>query len=66
MNKLEVNGDGNIAKAKLKKKWAKITYADVQFVLSKRDELLGCALKYTGARSKMPGKVSKGSRLSHG
>jgi len=48
MNKLEIEGDWNIAKGKLKQKWAKLTDDDLQFVEGKHDELLGRIQKRTG------------------
>ena len=48
MNKLEIKGDWNIAKGKLKQKWAKLTDDDLQFVAGKEEELLGRIQKRTG------------------
>ena len=48
MNKLEIKGDWNITKGKLKQKWAKLTDDDLQFVEGKQDELLGRIQKRTG------------------
>jgi uncharacterized protein YjbJ (UPF0337 family) len=48
MNKLEIKGDWNIVKGKLKQKWAKLTDDDLQFVAGKNDELLGRIQKRTG------------------
>jgi uncharacterized protein YjbJ (UPF0337 family) len=41
MNKLEIKGDWNITKGKLKQKWTKLTDDDLQYVNGKNDELLG-------------------------
>jgi uncharacterized protein YjbJ (UPF0337 family) len=49
MNKLEIKGDWNIAKGKVKQKWAKLTDDDLQFVSGKEDELIGRIQKRTGA-----------------
>jgi uncharacterized protein YjbJ (UPF0337 family) len=49
MNKLEIKGDWNIMKGKLKQKWAKLTDDDLQFAEGKHDELLGRIQKRTGA-----------------
>ena len=49
MNKLEIKGDWNIIKGKLKQKWAKLTDDDLQFVDGKQDELIGRVQKRTGA-----------------
>jgi uncharacterized protein YjbJ (UPF0337 family) len=48
MNKLEIKGDWNIAKGKLKQKWAKLTNDDLQFVDGQEDELVGRIQKRTG------------------
>jgi len=48
MNKLEIKGDWNIAKGKMKQKWAKLTDDDLQFVEGKEDELIGRIQKRTG------------------
>ena len=48
MNKLEIKGDWNIAKGKLKQKWAKLTDDDLQFIAGKEEELLGRIQKRTG------------------
>ncbi|MDB4793455.1 CsbD family protein [Methylacidiphilales bacterium] len=48
MNKLEIKGDWNITKGKLKQKWAQLTDDDLQYVEGKNDELLGRIQKRTG------------------
>ena len=48
MNELEVKGDWNIAKGKLKQKWAKLTDNDLQFAAGKQEELYGRIQKVTG------------------
>lgn len=48
MTKLEIKGDWNISKGKLKQKWAKLTDDDLQYVEGKTDELLGRIQKRTG------------------
>jgi len=48
MTKLEIKGDWNIIKGKLKQKWGKLTDDDLQFVNGKNDELLGRIQKRTG------------------
>lgn len=48
MNKLEIKGDWNIARGKLKQKWATLTDDDLQFVEGKQDELIGRIQKRTG------------------
>jgi len=41
MNKLEIKGDWNITKGKLKQKWASLTDDDLQYAEGKQDELIG-------------------------
>ena len=48
MNKLEIKGDWNITKGKLKQKWAKLTDDDLTLVEGKHDEILGRIQKRTG------------------
>lgn len=48
MTTLEIEGDWNIAKGKLKQKWAKLTDDDLRFAEGKQDELLGRIQKRTG------------------
>ena len=48
MTTLEFKGDWNIAKGKLKQKWAKLTDDDLQYVEGQQDELLGRIQKRTG------------------
>lgn len=48
MNKLEIKGDWNILKGKIKQKWAKLTDDDLVFVAGKEDELVGRIQKRTG------------------
>ena len=48
MNKLEIKGDWNIAKGKLKQKWAKLTDDDLQYAEGKAEELVGRIQKRTG------------------
>ncbi len=46
--KLEIKGDWNIIKGKLKQKWAKLTDNDLEFVEGKNEELSGRIQKRTG------------------
>ena len=48
MNTLEIKGDWNIIKGKLKQKWAMLTDDDLQHLDGKQDELLGRIQKRTG------------------
>ena len=48
MTTLEIKGDWNITKGKLKQKWAKLTDSDLQYAEGKQDELIGRIQKRTG------------------
>jgi uncharacterized protein YjbJ (UPF0337 family) len=48
MNKLEIKGDWNITKGKLKQKWGQLTDSDLQYTEGRQDELLGRIQKRTG------------------
>ena len=48
MTTLEIKGDWNITKGKLKQKWAGLTDDDLQFVEGQQEELLGRIQKRTG------------------
>jgi uncharacterized protein YjbJ (UPF0337 family) len=48
MTTLEIKGDWNITKGKLKQKWAKLTDSDLQYAEGKQDELIGRIQKCTG------------------
>ncbi len=48
MNTLEIKGDWNITKGKLKQKWAKLTDDDLKFAEGKSEELVGRIQKRTG------------------
>ena len=48
INTLEIKGDCNITKSKLKQKWAKLTDDDLQFAEGRQEELLGGRQKRTG------------------
>jgi uncharacterized protein YjbJ (UPF0337 family) len=48
MNTLELKGDWNIAKGKLKQKYAQLTDEDLRFAGGKQDELIGRIQKRTG------------------
>ena len=61
MNKLELKGDWNITKGKLKQKWAKLTDDDLRFVDGKQDELLGRIQKRTGETREAVEKAVKES-----
>jgi uncharacterized protein YjbJ (UPF0337 family) len=48
MNTLEIKGDWNVTKGKLKQKWAKLTDNDLEYVDGQQDELIGRIQKSTG------------------
>ncbi len=48
MNTFHIKGDWNIAKGKLKKKYAKLTDNDLQYQEGQEDELVGRIQKRTG------------------
>ena len=61
MNTLEFKGDWNIAKGKLKQKWATLTDDDLQFVEGKTEELYGRIQKRTGETREAVAKALKDS-----
>lgn len=61
MNTLEIKGDWNIAKGKLKQKWAKLTDDDLQYIEGKQEELLGRIQKRTGETREAVEKAIKES-----
>ena len=48
MNTLEMKGDWNIVKGKLKQKYAQLTDSDLKFAKGKEQELVGRIQKRTG------------------
>jgi uncharacterized protein YjbJ (UPF0337 family) len=48
MNKLEMKGNWNIAKGKIKQRWSNLTDDDLQYIEGKEDELIGRIQKKTG------------------
>jgi uncharacterized protein YjbJ (UPF0337 family) len=48
MNKMEMKGNWNIIKGKLKQKWGKLTDDDLDFVEGSEEELLGRIQRRTG------------------
>ena len=61
MNTLEIKGDWNITKGKLKQKWAKLTDSDLQFAEGKSEELIGRIQKRTGETREAVEKALKES-----
>lgn len=48
MNNLKFKGNWNIAKGKLKQKWAKLTDSDLQYIEGQEDQLVGRIQRRTG------------------
>lgn len=48
MTTLEMKGDWNITKGKLKQKWASLTDNDLEYSEGQQDELIGRIQKRTG------------------
>jgi uncharacterized protein YjbJ (UPF0337 family) len=48
MNTLEIKGDWNITKGKMKQKWAKLTDNDLTYTKGQEEELIGRIQKATG------------------
>ena len=48
MNTLQIKGNWNIAKGKLKQQWADLTDDDLEYAEGKEEELLGRIQKRTG------------------
>jgi uncharacterized protein YjbJ (UPF0337 family) len=61
MTTLEIKGDWNIAKGKLKQKWAKLTDDDLQYAEGKKEELVGRIQKRTGETREAVEKAIKES-----
>ena len=61
MNTLEIKGDWNITKGKLKQKWAKLTDNDLVWSEGKNEELVGRIQKRTGETREAVEKALKES-----
>jgi uncharacterized protein YjbJ (UPF0337 family) len=48
MNKLQIKGNWNIAKGKLKQRWGDLTDDDLDYAEGKMDEIVGRIQKRTG------------------
>ncbi len=66
MTTLEIKGDWNITKGKLKQKWAKLTDDDLQYAEGKQEELIGRIQKRTGETREAVEKAVKESCSSCG
>lgn len=61
MTTLEIKGDWNITKGKLKQKWGALTDSDLQYSEGKQDELIGRIQKSTGETREAVEKAIKES-----
>jgi uncharacterized protein YjbJ (UPF0337 family) len=61
MTTLEIKGDWNITKGKLKQRWARLTDSDLQYVEGKQEELIGRIQKLTGETRETVEKAIKES-----
>jgi uncharacterized protein YjbJ (UPF0337 family) len=61
MNTIEIKGDWNITKGKLKQKWVRLTESDLQYAEGKQDELIGRIQKRTGETREAVEKAVKES-----
>jgi uncharacterized protein YjbJ (UPF0337 family) len=59
MTTLEIKGDWNITKGKLKQKWASLTDDDLMHAHGKEDELVGRIQKRTGETREVIEKAVK-------
>ena len=60
MNKLEIKGNWNELKGKIKQKYGQLTDDDLQFAEGKEDELLGRLQKKTGeTKEKLIEEINK-------
>lgn len=66
MNTLEIKGDWNVTKGKLKQKWASLTDDDLKFVDGLSDELVGRIQKRTGETREAVEKAVKEASAEHG
>ena len=61
MTTLEIKGDWNITKGKLKQKWASLTDSDLEYTEGKLEELVGRIQKRTGENREAVEKAVKES-----
>lgn len=66
MTTLEIKGDWNITKGKLKQKWASLTDDDLQYAEGKQEELFGRIQKRTGETREAIEKAIKESNTACG
>jgi uncharacterized protein YjbJ (UPF0337 family) len=65
MTKLEIKGDWNITKGKLKQKWAQLTDNDLEYAGGVQDELIGRIQKRTGQTRESVEKALKEFSAAH-
>ena len=65
MNTLEIKGDWNITKGKLKQKWAKLTDNDLRYTEGQEDELVGRIQKATGETKEEVERILRDSCNCH-
>jgi len=61
MTTLEIKGDWNIIKGRLKQKWAKLTDDDLQYAEGKEEEMVGRIQKIVGETREAVEKAIKES-----
>jgi uncharacterized protein YjbJ (UPF0337 family) len=59
MNTLDIKGDWNLTKLKVKQEWAKLTDSDLPYAVGKQKELLGRILQSVGETREAIEKVIK-------
>ena len=64
MNSLELKGNWNIIKGKLRQKWARLTDDDLEYVEGKEEELVGRIQKRTGETRESVERVLDEARSS--
>ncbi len=65
MNKLQIKGNWNVVKGKLKQKWGSLTDDDLQYVKGAETELVGRIQKRTGAqREEVERILSEDTRMA--
>lgn len=63
MDRLEIKGNWNMVKGKLKQRWGKLTDDDLDYVEGREDELIGRIQKRTGeARDEIEREIRGASR----
>ena len=64
MDKLEIKGDWNVIKGKMKQKWAKLTDNDLKYEEGKEEEMYGRIQKATGETREAVQKAIKDASLT--